>query len=327
MTVNKLSLPATENAVQLKINEIIDNFGGGGTATDVQINGTSITNNNVANINTNGTYNATSNKIATMSDVPSVDSALSSTSTNPVQNKVITGALPDTSQLSYYGTCSTAAATQAKVVECEGFVLKTGVSIRVKFINAQTYNGMPSLNVNSTGAINVKSNGTVNAARYCWLAGEVVSFTYDGTNWIMEDAGIATTTYYGYTKLYTGAGNTSTSTALTPASLNNLVQLMVEPYPIYSTSSTYEVGDRVRYGYQAWECITAITTAETWNADHWKEIDPIQTQLDDKVNKTSIVSTVSSSSTNSQVVGAKLFYDTVGSIESALNTINSGSST
>ena len=43
--------------------------GGGGTATDVQINGTSITSNNVANIITNTAYNASSNKIATMADI------------------------------------------------------------------------------------------------------------------------------------------------------------------------------------------------------------------------------------------------------------------
>ena len=43
-----------------------------GSTTDVQINGTSITNNNVANIVTNTAYNASSNKIATMSDLPSV---------------------------------------------------------------------------------------------------------------------------------------------------------------------------------------------------------------------------------------------------------------
>lgn len=46
--------------------------GGGGTSTDVQINGTSITSNDVANIITEGSYNASTNKIATMSDLPSV---------------------------------------------------------------------------------------------------------------------------------------------------------------------------------------------------------------------------------------------------------------
>lgn len=48
-----------------------NNSGGGGSSTDVQINGTSITSGGVANILTNTAYNASSNKIATMSDVPS----------------------------------------------------------------------------------------------------------------------------------------------------------------------------------------------------------------------------------------------------------------
>lgn len=45
---------------------------GGDAATTVKINGTSITANNEANIVTEGTYNASTNKIATMSDLPSV---------------------------------------------------------------------------------------------------------------------------------------------------------------------------------------------------------------------------------------------------------------
>lgn len=195
----------------------------------------------------------------------------------------------DTTLLNYYGTCSTAAATQAKDVVCPEFMeLKTGISIRVKFTNAQSYNGAPTLNVNSTGAKSVKSIGTTNAVRYCWLAGEIVSFTYDGTNWVMEDAGIATTSYYGYTKLTTSATSTNAASALTPISLNNLVENMIEPYPVYSASTTYEVGDKVRYSYQAWECITTIATAETWNANHWKALEPIQTQIDDISNKITV---------------------------------------
>lgn len=45
------------------------------SSTDVQINGTSITSNDVANIVTNTAYDATTNKIATMSDVPTVNDA------------------------------------------------------------------------------------------------------------------------------------------------------------------------------------------------------------------------------------------------------------
>ena len=43
------------------------------------------------------------------------------------------------------------------------------------------------------------------------------------------------------------------------------------------------------------------------------------------LTESDIVSSVSSSSTNSKAVGAKLFYDTVGDIETLLNNINSGS--
>lgn len=51
---------------------------GGGTATTVKINGTSITSSGVADIKTNGTYNSSSNKIATMSDLPTVPTNISS---------------------------------------------------------------------------------------------------------------------------------------------------------------------------------------------------------------------------------------------------------
>lgn len=51
----------------------------GGTATDVKINNTSITSNGVANIVTNSAYDASSNKIATMTDLNSyVDKSSSS---------------------------------------------------------------------------------------------------------------------------------------------------------------------------------------------------------------------------------------------------------
>ena len=65
-TINNTSLLGSGNI----------NIGGGGTATDVQINGTSITSGGTANILTNGTYSS-SNKIATMNDLPTVPSNVS----------------------------------------------------------------------------------------------------------------------------------------------------------------------------------------------------------------------------------------------------------
>ena len=52
---------------------------------------------------------------------------------------------------SYYGTCSTAAATAAKTVSLSGFSLFTGVTVAVMFSNGNTA-ANPTLNINSTGA-------------------------------------------------------------------------------------------------------------------------------------------------------------------------------
>lgn len=62
----------TKTASPKAVKTYVDNHSSGGTATDVQVNGTSITSSNVANIVTESAYNASSNKIATMSDLPSV---------------------------------------------------------------------------------------------------------------------------------------------------------------------------------------------------------------------------------------------------------------
>lgn len=118
----------------------------------------------------------------------------------------------------FYGTCSTAAGTQAKAVTCPTFTsanLVAGTVINVTFTNAQTYNGAPTLNVNSTGAKNIRRNSGNNAARYEWYTGETVQFMYDGTYWIMVNGSMATTTYYGYTKLSDSTSSTDTALAAT----------------------------------------------------------------------------------------------------------------
>jgi hypothetical protein len=184
----------------------------------------------------------------------------------------------------YYGTCSTAKETAAKVVDCSNYVLATGAVIYVKFTNANEYNGTATLNVNGTGAKDIARVGTTKTTRYYWSAGEVVGFIYDGTNYIIIERGTASTTYYGVTKLTTTATSTSESLALTPKALNSFAQNMIANYAVYSSSSTYNVGDRVRYSYNTYECITAITTAESWTAAHWKALDPIQTQIDNGVS-------------------------------------------
>jgi hypothetical protein len=87
--------------------------------------------------------------------------------------------------ISWYGTSSTAASTIAKTATTSDgkFSLATGAKVSIKF----TYNNTasaPTLNVDSTGAKSIKAYGTTTPTSW-WNAGDVVTFTYDGTNWIM----------------------------------------------------------------------------------------------------------------------------------------------
>lgn len=85
---------------------------GGGSATDVQVNGVSITSSDVANIVTEGVYDSSTNKIATMSDVPTscisgseVSSPLEyTTSTIGVQKFNYTGSTGTVVYSNDYGT-------------------------------------------------------------------------------------------------------------------------------------------------------------------------------------------------------------------------------
>ncbi len=124
-------------------------------------------------------------------------------------------------QPTWYGTCPTAASTAAKVVTTTSgdFVLQEGAMLRVKFTNADTYNGTSTLNVDGTGAKSIMRVGTTAKARYHWQAGEVVDFVYDGTNFVQGDGGVATTTYYGVTKLSTSTSSTSTALAATASAV------------------------------------------------------------------------------------------------------------
>ena len=94
-----------------------------------------------------------------------------------------------------YGTCTTAAATAAKVAVIDGFdTLETGVTVFIKFTYSNTA-ATPTL------AIKPSSSGTATTAKQImrygttkpgtttntsWQAGEVVSFTYDGSYWQMN---------------------------------------------------------------------------------------------------------------------------------------------
>lgn len=110
---------------------------------------------------------------------------------------------------SWYGTCSTAASTTAKVVTCSDFVLETGTKVTVYFTYANSASA-PTLNVNSTGAIAIRnSNGAAGTLTYRWYAYQAVDFIYNGTYWLLQQPVVATTTYYGMSRVASATLNGS----------------------------------------------------------------------------------------------------------------------
>lgn len=116
--------------------------------------------------------------------------------TNSVITKV-TGTDTSSNRIAstFYGTCSTGASTAAKAVTLSDSCvfndscLVTGATIHVKFTNSNT-NATPTLTVGSATTKQIMAYGTTKAgttATASWYAGAVVSFTYDGTYWIMND--------------------------------------------------------------------------------------------------------------------------------------------
>lgn len=98
----------------------------------------------------------------------------------------------------FFGTCSTAAATAAKVVTCPEFTaadLTAGAVVFVDFTNSNTV-ASPTLDVNGTGAKGIRRYGSTapsTAAASSWNAGATVCMVYDGTYWNIE--GWLNTTY------------------------------------------------------------------------------------------------------------------------------------
>ena len=88
--------------------------------------------------------------------------------------------------ITHYGVCSTAAGTAAKTVSIAGFVLAAGAKVTVKFVEANTA-ASPTLNVSSTGAKTIAVTGSAVATAGQWTAGSVLSLTYDGTRWVIND--------------------------------------------------------------------------------------------------------------------------------------------
>lgn len=127
----------------------------------------------------------------------------------------------------WYGTCTTAAATTAKIVTTTtgDFVLTTGATVYVKFSTAHTSTTRITLNVDGTGAQTVNTTSTNGVTAYQIAAGQVLCFVWDGEAFRVQGGATATTTYYGLTKLSSSTSSTSTTLAATPSAVKSAYDL------------------------------------------------------------------------------------------------------
>lgn len=126
----------------------------------------------------------------------------------------------------FFGTCTTAASTNDKVVTTQNgdFKLEAGSVLYVQFNTAVTSTAT-TLNVDNTGAIAVQTSAVNALSAYQIAPKVVVGFIYDGTVYRMLDSTIATTTYYGVTKLSSSTSSTSTIMAATPSAVKEAYDL------------------------------------------------------------------------------------------------------
>lgn len=131
---------------------------------------------------TNTTYSAMSAAEATTGTATTARSITAKVLNDKINEKIATKA--NSSEVYHYGVCSTAAATAAKVVSITDFVLKTGVTVFVKFtVNNTATNNTLTLNVNSTGAKKIYWRGAQTFSAGYIGGNRVIGFVYDGTNW------------------------------------------------------------------------------------------------------------------------------------------------
>lgn len=178
---------------------------------------------------------------------------------------------PTNSRNTWYATCPTAAATAAKVVTTSSgdFTLEAGNVVYIQFTYQAVANA--TLNVDGTGAVTIQTVGTNKTAAYYWSPKETVGFVYDGTYFRMIDSQVATTTYYGMTKLSSSTSSTATNVAATPSAVKaaydrsatllnrstavneadtNYTTIMARGSSLNSTEATPDVNGAVAWTYE-----------------------------------------------------------------------------
>ena len=147
---------------------------------------------------------------------------------------------------SLLGTCTTAAATAAKVVtlsDASGWELKQGASVAVKFSNTNTFSATAqapiTLNVNNTGAKNIYYGGSAhptgtNTTAF-GRANYVNTYVYDGTYWVWAGSSSDNnTTYSAMSQSEANTGTATTARSITASVLKQAIKT-------HSPSDAYDI--------------------------------------------------------------------------------------
>lgn len=87
-----------------------------------------------------------------------------------------------------FGVCSTSGSAQVKTVNIEGFKLREGATVSVRFTYANTAKN-PKLNVSGTGDKWITLKSTYLPESSWWSANDTVTFVYSGGWWRVADSG------------------------------------------------------------------------------------------------------------------------------------------
>ena len=151
----------------------------------------------------------------------------------------------------YFGTCSTAAATNPKVCTVETFQTITdggvekprvGTVIAVKFSNTNSSTSTtPQLDVNGLGAARIYQSAAVLAtSKSAWAgtANQIIYYMWDGTYWVVlsNSVGNSNTTYSEISTTEANSTSSSTTRLITGRRLNTFAKVNGQTVSIGSNS-------------------------------------------------------------------------------------------
>lgn len=162
----------------------------------------------------------------------------------------------------------TAAGTQAKVASMPYFKLQSGTTFELVVVNANSYNGKITLNVNGTGAKDVWINGAVSSSSNKTLPAGTYICHYDGSKYLI-DTTYAVPSSRGVNEVTSGNMQSVSSNAVYDA-LKHIEKSVTLAYPNnfeYITNlQVFKVVNNILYINITFHCISAI------NFSNWTEI-------------------------------------------------------